>query len=357
MKKDFFNIMKNYDPERDVNINLSPDRIKEKALKKISLQQTRKIHFSKKFAIIAAAAVVSITACFTALAYEFDVFDKAISFFENKNAVYDVNLNETDRNFISENLRESSFSVESEGTTIQLTGSMYDENMAYFFFKLTAPEGTVLDSETYDFKENTIVYDKKHYGGAGWYLVFDDDDLTDNITYFTLQLTCSGFSVQTFYEINLGDLYIPHENPADEEVILEGQWKIPLETGEPTKAIELCKEPSMVHYEDKSAEISSLKLSPLCITFISSDELWIENTNIGVMDNIIISDNYKDAMSYGVNIFLRMKDGSIYTNINMDGGGNADGGEDCIFVYHFDKPIDIDNVESVVICDHEFKVE
>lgn len=357
MKKDFFNIMKNYDPERTTNINLSSDRIKEKSLKKISLQQTRKIHFSKKFAIIAAAAAVSITACFTALAYEFDVFDKAISFFENKNTAYDVNLDEADRNIISENLKESSIGIESEGTTIQLTGSMYDENMAYFFFKLTAPEGTVFGSETYDFKENTIIYDEKIHGGAGWYLVFDDDNLTDNITYFTLQLSCNGFSIQDFREINLGDLYITHENPADEKVILEGQWTIPLETGEPTKAIELCKEPSMVHYEDKSAEISSLKLSPLSIAFISSDELYLGNTNIGVMDNIIISGNYKDAMSYGVNILLKMKDGSIYTDINMDGGGDADGGEDCIFVYHFDKPIDIDNVESVVICDHEFKVE
>lgn len=358
MKKDFFKLMKNYDPERTTNIKISSDRIKEKALNKISAQsQTRKIHFSKKFAVIAAAAVVAVTASFTVLAYEFNVFDKAISFFENKNAVFDVNLDETDRNIISENLKESSFSVDSEGTTIQLTGSMYDENMAYFFFKLTAPEGFVLDSETYDFKNNKIFFDEHSHGGAGWYLVFDDDDLTDNITYFTLQFSCNGFSVQDFYEINLGDLYIPHDNPADEKVILEGQWTIPLETGEPTKAIELCKEPSMVHYEDKSAEISSLKLSPLCITFISSDELYLGNTDIGVMDNIIISGNYKDAMSYGVNIFLKMKDGSIYTNINMDGGGNANGGGNYISSYHFDKPIDIDNVESVVVGDHEFKLE
>lgn len=354
MKKDFFSIMKNYDPERDIKINLSSDRIKEKTLKKISLQQTRKIHFSKKFAIIAAAAAVSITACSTALAYEFDVFDKAISFFENKNAVFDVNLDETDRNIISENLKENSISVESKGTTIQLTGSMYDENMAYFFFKLTAPEGTVLGNEIYDFKENTIVLDEHyHQGGAGWQLVFDDDNLTDNITYFTLQLGCNGVSVQDFKEINLSDLYIPHENPADEKVILEGQWTIPLETGEPTKAIELCKEPSMVRYEDKSAEISSLKLSPLCITFISSNELWIENPYKGDMNYTVIAGDQKAD----INIYLKMKDGSICSDINMNGGGNADGGEDYIFVYHFDKPIDIDNVESVVICDHEFKVE
>lgn len=353
MKKDFFSIMKNYDPERATNINISPDRIKEKSLKKISLQQTRKIHFSKKFAIIAAAAAVSITACFTALAYEFDVFDKAISFFENKNTAYDVNLDEADRNIISENLKESSIGIESEGTTIQLTGSMYDENMAYFFFKLTAPEGTVFGSETYDFKENTIIYDEKIHGGAGWYLVFDDDNLTDNITYFTLQLSCNGFSIQDFREINLGDLYITHENPADEKVILEGQWTIPLETGEPAKAIEICKEPSIVHYKDKTAEISSLKLSPLCFTFISSNELWIENPYKGDMNYTVIAGDQKAD----INVYLKMKDGSIYYNINMSGGGNVAGGEDCIFSYHFDKPIDIDNVESVVIGDHEFKVE
>lgn len=353
MKKDFFKIMKNYDPKRTVKIKISPDRIKEKTLKKISLQQTRKIHFSKKFAVIAAAAVVAVTASFTVLAYEFNVFDKAISFFENKNAVFDVNLDETDRNIISENLKESSFSVDSEGTTIQLTGSMYDENMAYFFFTLTAPEGTVLGSETYDFKENTIVYDEKQYGGTGWQLVFDDDDLTDNVTYFTLTISCSGFSVQDFYEINLGDLYIPHDNPADEKVILEGQWTIPLETGEPTKAIEICKEPSIVHYKDKTAEISSLKLSPLCFTFISSNELWIENPYKGDMNYIVIAGDQKSD----INVYLKMKDGSIYYNINMSGGGNVADGEDCIFAYHFDKPVDIENVESVVIGDCEFKVE
>ncbi|MGN0614565.1 MAG: hypothetical protein ACI4JB_11800 [Porcipelethomonas sp.] len=362
MKKDFFELMKNYDPERNAEINLSPDRIKEKSLKKINAKpQRRKIHFTKKFAVIAAAAAVFLTAGFTVLAYEFGVFDKAVSFFENKNAADTVNLNETDRNIINENLKENSIIVESNETTIQLTGSMYDENMAYFFFKLTAPEGTVLDSETYDFKENTIVYDKKHYGGAGWCLVFDDDDLTDNITYFTLKMNCNGFSVQDCYEINLSNLYVysyfQSDNPADDKIILRGQWTIPLETGEPVEAIELCKEPSTVKLGNKSADISGMMLSPLSLTLTSSNELYLGNTNIGAMDKIIISNNYKDAMLYGVEIFIKMKNGSIYTDINMGGGGNAEGNGLYTDIYYFDKPIDIDNVESVVIGDCEFKVE
>lgn len=357
MKRDFYEMMKNYDPAKDNEAPLSPDRVKEKAFEKIgALPKKQKIHLSRKFAVLAAAATVSITASLTVLAYELGAFDRAVSFFENKNAVEETKLDETDRNIIGKNLRENTAVANSDGTAIRLTGSMYDENMAYFFFELTAPEGTVFSSEQYDFKQNELDYIHNINGGIGWNLVFDDSDLTDNVTYFTLSMNCNGISIQDIYNLNLGDLCIVSDYPSEEEVILRGQWTIPLETGEPVEAIELCEKPSELKLENKIVDISSLKLSPLSLTFTSSDQLYLENTNIGTMDNIIISDNYNDAMLYGVEIFIKMKDGSMYCNINPGGGGSAGGNGVFTDIYYFDKPIDIDNVESVVIRGTEFKV-
>jgi len=334
MKKDYFKIMKNYNPEV-TSFSVSSKNIKEKAMSKIN-KPKRQLQFTRRFSPVIAAAAVCITAGVGVLAYELSTLDRAENFFENYN-VAEETFDENDRTALNNVFKPEITLAESNGTTIELTGNIYDENVAYFFFTLTAPEGTVLDEESYSFE----LYDLKHEkisaygGGAGSTYEFNDDNLTDNITYFTVSMHCNGYQIQDFSEITFGDMYSWGEKADVDDLIIEGTWTIPITPDVYAESIELIDEPFNFYTNTRYYRIDNIKISPISILVYGSFDMSTED----------------------VNISLIMKDGSVYDNIDFGHGGAVTFSGQYTTSYALGKPIDLSQVKSIKLNDTEISVE
>lgn len=323
MKKDFFEIMKNYDPEI-TSFSVSSESIKEKAMEKINADNPkRKIRFTRKFPAVLAAASVCIMAGVGVLAYELSTLDRAVDYFENHTATEQI-LDENDKNALNNVFKPEIAIDESNGTTLELTGNIYDENIAYFFFTLTAPEGTVLNKESYGFE----IFNMKHkessaYGGAGATIEFNDTDLTDNVTYFTIPLHCNGYTIQDFYEFTLGNMYSWGEKAVVGDLILEGTWTIPITPDVYAESLQLIDEPFNLYTENRYYRIDDIKISPISICVYGSFEI-------------------NDA-----DISLIMKDGSVYDNVEIGDGGSVAFSGQYTTLYYLNKPVDLANVSCI----------
>ena len=333
MKKDYFKIMKNYNPEI-TSFSVSSKNIKEKAMSKIN-KPKRKFQFTRKFSPVIAAAAVCITAGVGVLAYELSTLDRAENFFENYN-VAEETFDENDRVALNSVFKPEITIAESNGTTIELTGNIYDENVAYFFFTLTAPEGTVLDEENYGFELFEINHDHPSgYGSAGAVIQFDDTDLTDNITYFSIKLHSNGLVVQDFFEFKLGNMYSLNKRYSLDDYILKGEWAIPLKSDVYAESIELIDEPFKLYTDTRYYRIDNIKISPISILVYGSFDMSTED----------------------VNISLIMKDGSVYDNIDFGHGGAVTFSGQYTTSYALGKPIDLSQIKSIKLNDTEISVE
>lgn len=336
MKKDFYEIMENYNPEAEL-FSVSKESIKEKAMYKIGQRKPEKRFSAKRIftSIPAVAAMMCFLAGAGVIAYELSTIDRAENYFEEHTANEQI-FDENDRNALNNAFKEEVTSVESNGTTIELTGSMYDENVAYFFFTMTAPEGTILDEENYGFE----LFDLKHghnsaYGGAGASIEFNDDNLTDNITYFTIKLHSNGLTVQDFFEFRLENMYSLNKRYSLDDYIVKGEWAIPLKSDVYAESIELVDESFKFYTDTRYYRIDNIKISPISILVYGSFDMSTED----------------------VNISLIMKDGSVYDDIGFGHGGAVTFSGQYTTSYALGKPIDLSAVKSIKLNDTEISVE
>ncbi len=335
MKKDFFEIMKNYNPDIK-SFSVSSENIKEKAMQKIGKsEEKKKFDFRRVFTSIPAIVAVGLMVGTGVIAYELSTLDRAENFFENYNGT-DEEFDENDRVALNSVFKPEITFAESNGTTIELTGNIYDENVAYFFFTLTAPEGTVLDEESYFFETFDLSRNTNSaFGGTGAHYEFNDDNLTDNITYFTISMHSNGYSIQDYYEITLGAMYSWGEKAEDGDLILEGNWTIPLKSDVYAESIEVLDEPFRLYTDTRYYRIDNIKISPISILVYASFET-----------------SYDD-----VNVSLIMKDGSVYDAIDFGHGGAVAFSGQYTTSYALGKPIDLSNVKSIKLNDTEISVE
>ena len=335
MKKDFFEIMKNYNPDIK-SFSVSSENIKEKAMQKIGKsEEKKKFDFRRVFTSIPAIVAVGLMVGTGVIAYELSTLDRAENFFENYNGT-DEEFDENDRVALNSVFKPEITFAESNGTTIELTGNIYDENIAYFFFTLTAPEGTVLDEENYGFELFEINHDHPSaYGSAGAVIQFDDTDLTDNITYFSIKLHSNGLVVQDFFEFKLGNMYSLNKRYSLDDYVLKGEWAIPLKSDVYAESIEVLNEPFRLYTDTRYYRIDNIKISPISILVYGSF----------------------DMSAADIKLALIMKDGSIYDNIGFGHGGAVSFSGQYTTSYELNKPIDLSRVKSIKLNDTEISVE
>ena len=150
MKKSFYEFMDNYEPNNFTEQNeVSVESVKRRVMDKITVdKRRRKYKLTKKtFAAVAAVCIAAVTGV-AVTAYEIGVFDLAVNFFSNNiSSESSQLLTENDYEAIRNNLKAEHIVTESEGATVELTGSMHDENVVYLFCTMTLPEGTVLPDD------------------------------------------------------------------------------------------------------------------------------------------------------------------------------------------------------------------
>lgn len=330
MKKDYFKIMKNYNPEI-TSFSVSSKNIKEKAMSKIN-KPKRKFQFTRKFSPVIAAAAVCITAGVGVLAYELSTLDRAVLFYEEHPYV-PQSLSDNDKEVMNDILNEETIKVESNGATMELTSSMYDENKMLLFFKFTAPENVILDQDRYDFGDWMFHHNSDSYGSASGGMYFNDTDKTDNITYFTYEIECSGFKAQDFTDIHFENLCLVSTDKKTfaGETVVEGEWSVPLKLSTPSEFIYLLDAPIEVCNAERNYKIDDIKISSLSISITGN--YWLENVNMSII----------------------MKDGSTVDRL-IEGSGNS---EENSFtnILTFEKPIDLSQVKSIKLNDTEISVE
>ncbi len=333
MKKDFFEIMKNYNPEIK-SFSVSSENIKENTMSKIN-KPKRKFQFTRKFSPVIAVTLACITAGVGVLAYELSTLDRAVQFYE-EHPYASQTINEKDKEVLTDLLKAETTIVESNGATMELTGSMYDENKMLLFFKFTAPENIVLDQE-YCFGDWMFDLDSESTGGASGKIYFNDTDRTDNITFFTYEIDCDGFKAQEFTSIHFEDLCLAikdkHRNTRIGSPVVKGEWLMPLNLSTPSESVYLLDESIKIYNPERYYRVYDIKISSLT--------LWIEAS-------------YEIT---NVDISVIMKDGSIINEVMGEGGGSAGSENGFSNIYSFGKPINLSEVKSIKLNDTEISVE
>ncbi len=328
MKKSIYELMENAAPNELPEYSVSAKRVKELAMKKIeSEKKPGKIRMSA--AAIAAAAAVA-AAGITVIAYETGFAERAAEFFAGREKIVRTEegymlsdetlpVSTEDIFGIEENIREKSVSAESGGTVIELQSAMHDERTAYLFFRLTAPEGTVLNEDDYEFDRCSMDIETQPTSAASWSLSFEE--ASDNELYFACELYCSGNAcISGLNGIRFKDLIIEDKHEENRSVVLEGEWYIPVEMNTPVKVMELIDEPTEITFtavgesSPKTAVFKSVRLSPLSVTVKTG--------------------------AYGsVPITVVMKDKTVTEELIPCGKD----------VYRFQRPVDTENIDCVVI--------
>lgn len=362
MKKSYFEFMDNLEtdiyPEK---YTISEKSVKKRVMEKIGAGvQRRESEFRKK--AFAMAAVISVTAFagIAAAAYETGVFRKAVNFFGKDSAFVDEkqSLSQSDIDIIQNNLREENIIIDSGGTTVELTGSMHDENVIYFFCRLTAPEGTVLDqNNSYEFEE--ICFENPGSLGTGRRCSMSlsvnfakDENPHDNMLDFACIVQCDG-EVRTD-ELNgiiLRNLRISSdEEGVKSHEVIKGHWGIPVALGHKATMTELVEEPLEVNIPERFESVDkkpseedildtgrtySLKLKSVLISPLSME--------IGITSG---GDVWDSSLNLKVNTELVMKDGTseicdVYNAFEFKGTHTV----------YFRKPVDISNIDYIVIGD------
>ncbi len=339
MKKDFFEIMKNYNSEKKGELPRI-NKIKEKTMSKINTEKPkRNIRFSKKFIGIVAAAAIAVTTGGVVLANELGLVDSAVMFFENNrfsiSRFYDgsQNIEKTDIEIISESLNPERVSTMSNGYTLELTGSMYDENVVFLFYKLTAPENVILDEDEYYLNCNKVNIKNTQSelalcSGTEYY----DDNKTDNIIYFVDKYLLCGYNISNFESIEYNEIRFVNEEYWEHDfrkgefdnLVVEGQWNITIDLKKPVCSLELFNKETNNSDNIRYSGFNTVKLSPISL-YPEHETLNIKRANI------------------------LMKDGSV---IELDENNT----ENLNDVFAFSKPIELEKVKAVEINGAIFEV-
>ncbi len=348
MKKSFFELMDNYEPEdAPEEYNISAENVKEIVMRKIDNHESKaKIRISRK-AIAVMAAVATVTAVgIGAAAYTLGrSSNTAHKFFETYNAVSKADngdlyassrvLDVEDIKNIDANIHEENTVIESNGSTIELTGSMYDDQSALLFFTLTAPEGTVIDSDSgYEFADSMFDFEGSGCGAIGGYTEFSDDVPGDNVINFTYDLQYDGdgdrYAAKSIKGIHFQDLAVWNKmawyGDEPKDVVVEGEWYVPLNLTEKVQEIELLDGPVEVSYQTNTGTRTDI-----------IDSLII--STLGIKTTETIDCNYR--YYYENTLKVVMKDGSE-AEINDS---------------RFGTPVDLTQVDYVEVCGQKFELD
>lgn len=302
-------------------------------------------HFRKrKLMALLTAAVIASTLAMTALASA-DTTHKLREFFVRRS---DAALSDGQQEFVEENAVALQDSQTHDGYTLTLDTAISDGICTYFLFQLTAPEGTILDARSYDFREwyplkSTL--GTEFPGSGGWDTIDDDpgdntvslrlmffhgwdEDNYDSIFSHTWNLRLEGLEATYLHNWDTPKMSI-------EEIFLsDGTWNFSITFPEQGNAeMEFITDPAACpcktnigiqgwHCEDVS--ITSLKVRAF------SAVLTFQHPTAGMI-NADIED-----------IYAVMQDGSM-AKLNTATGAPGH------LTYHFDAPIVLADIDHILL--------
>lgn len=350
MKRNISDLMEHIAPDPGVPLEsapLDPQRIREMTMKKINTK--RPVRRWGMRLLIAAAIMMLLTMSVFA-AEDIMTYDNWFTdYFSGKEVVADISENQLQ--LLESSITPINQSVTSNGYTVTLETAITDGYVAYFTFRVDAPEGVVLDKYRYDFGEVPLdIFGEDIDDGditvcAGGWQTLADDDPRDNTVRLLLEISIndpanmdSALTDKTEKSITLNTFLgdAGPESPSEKQA--EGEWTFTFtlpNTDPVTQEVEMLSSPvrctarrqSGQHNFDVAVQVTSFRLRALTATLIFEEPLT------GFWEGIILDP-----------IYVVLKDGSRVL-ARYSGGSYADGF--CVSNLEFDVPISFADVDFI----------
>ena len=349
MKRNISDLMEHIAPEA-VDLGDTPldaARIREITMDRINTKKPIR-RWGMRLLLAAAITVlltVSVFAAENIMTYD----DWFRDFFSGKEVVADISENQL--SLLESSLTPINQSVTSNGYTVTLETAITDGYVAYFTFRVDAPEGVVLDKYRYDFGEVPLdIFGEDIDDGditiqSGGWRTLEDEDPTDNTVRLLLEISVSDpanmdsaltdkaektITLNTF----LGDA--GPESPC--EIQAEGEWRFSFtlpDTDLVTQEVEMLSSPvrctarrqSGQHNFNIAVQVTSFRLRPLTATLIFEEPLT------GFWEGIIL-DPIHVILKDGSRVLARFSSGSYR-------------GDVCICTMEFDVPVSFADVDYI----------
>lgn len=350
MKRNISDLMDCIAPEEILlqsDTPLDPQRIREMTMNQIKTKKPIRRWATRLLlaAVLTVVLTMSVFAAENIMTYDNWFRD----YFSGKEVVADISENQL--SLLESSITPINQSVTSNGYTVTLETAITDGYVAYFTFRVDAPEGVVLDKSRYLFREvpldlfgEDIDDGKIHTRSGGWRMLADDDP-TDNTVRMLLEIGIGDpegmdssltdkeektITLNTF----LGDAGL--ESPSEKQA--EGEWSFTFtlpDTDLVTQEVEMLsstvrctarRQKGQFNF-DMAVQITSFRLRALTATLIFEEPLT------GFWDGIILDP-----------IYVVLKDGSRVLAC-YSYGSYREGA--CISTLEFDVPISFADVDYI----------
>lgn len=295
--------------------------------------------------VLLIAAAVTVCAAITAAATGFRFSDLLPSYFQNQNSATKKTsaLTETQLKALRATGTSINQSVVCNGTTINLISAVSDQSTAYIWMKVTAPKGTSLPRNDYDFSDDTIDFHNQNNhtsSGANWTVIpQNDSNPNDNQKNFIIELFTGGIDLQgRELTLKLTDLSTPGKKKLTFVPVIKGTWKFDFKLGvnTPRKEITINR---AGHFTAKGQNIFSKYQCTVDKITLSTFSAVLE---ISARTNAHEQPGMRDLL------ILHYKDGTQKSFRQLGGTGSSDR---AALNFSFDSPIDINNISSITIGD------
>ena len=351
MKRNISELMDNIAPEEAFlsgDCPLDAQRIREITMEKIETKRKPIRRWGVRL-LLAAAITAMLTMSVFAVENIMTYDNWFRDFFSGKEVVADISENQLV--LLESSITQINQSVTSAGYTVTLETAITDGYIAYFTFRVDAPEGMTLNKSRYLFREvpldlfgEDIDDGKIHARGGGW-STLEDDDPTDNSIRLLLEISNSSpeavdspLTDNTEKTIVLNTLLKDAGPESPYEKMAQGEWSFHFmlpDTDFVTQEVEMLSSPvrcnarrqSGQHNFHIAVQISSFRLRALTATLV------VEEPLTGFWEGIILDPIYV-VLKDGSRILARLSDGTY-----QDGA--------CISNLEFDVPISFSDVDYI----------
>jgi len=349
MKRNISDLMDHIAPET-VDLGdtpLDPQRIREITMKKINTTKPIRRWGMRLLtaAVITVLLTMSVFAAENIMTYD----DWFRDFFSNKEVVADISENQLI--LLENSLTPINQSVTSNGYTVTLESAITDGFVAYFTFRVDAPEDVVLDKPRYDFREVPLdIFGEDIDDGditirSGGWRTLEDDDPTDNTVRLLLEISISdpekmnsALTDKTEKTITLNTFLRDAGPESPAEIQAEGEWTFTFtlpDTDPVTREVEMLSSPvrctarrqSGQHNFNIAVQVTSFRLRALTATLVCEEPLT------GFWEGIMLDP-----------IYVVLKDGSRVL-ARFSSGSYQEG--ECVSNMEFDVPISFADVDYI----------
>lgn len=350
MKRNISDLMEHIAPEEiclQGDTPLDPQRIREMTMKQIQTKKPIRRWGTRLLlaAVLTVLLTMSVFAAENIMTYD----DWFRDFFSNKEVVADISENQL--SLLESSITPINQSVTSNGYAVTLETAITDGYVAYFTFRVDAPEGVVLDKPRYNFREVPLdIFGEDIDDGditvrTGGWRTLDNPDPTDNTVRLLLEVSINDpanmdsaltdkaektITLNTF----LGDA--GPESPA--EIQAEGEWTFTFtlpDTDPVTQEVEMLSSPvrctarrqSGQHSFDIAVQVTSFRLRALTATLVCEEPLT------GFWEGIMLDPIYV-VLKDGSRVLARFSTGSYQDGV-------------CVSNMEFDIPISFADVDYI----------